>query len=119
MKFGALRDVPLFQICPLRAFCALTWQAAKTHTDVHSLPQPAQWDGGEIWEKKKKRKGKTCGLRYRQFNRAERKGEIIIVIMIKKYTKQVMHSATHGLMPIPFSSSNPLPNQFSHIYCSA
>lgn len=48
---------------------------------------PPWWDGDDDWKK-----GKTHGLRQRQFTRTEKEGKIIR-IMIKEYTKQVIHKA--------------------------
>lgn len=66
-----------------------------------------------LWENGKE--GKTCGLRKRQFNRTEKGREIIIMIIIlaKEFTKQMMHKA---IPHHPLTDAHPHPEQlhFTH-----
>jgi len=82
--------------------CALAWQAAKHPTAVRSLPA-LQWDGEENGKK-----GKTHEFILRQFNRTEKEEKIIVIIMIKEHTKQVMHN---GIAHDPLTDAQPVPEQ--------
>lgn len=54
--------------------CDLTWNTAKHHRAVHS-PSPR---GNR--ERSEKKRGETCGLRKRQFDRTGKEGEMIIMM---------------------------------------
>lgn len=55
-------------VLTLTGCCSLTQQAAQHHTAVSSLPPSGMWE-----RIKKGRSVRTCGLRYRQFNKEEGK----------------------------------------------
>lgn len=83
--------------CNIKIYCGLTQQAPQYHSHLFTCLQ---------WYEERSRKRQNSLFKKRQFNGTEKEGKIIL--LIKEYTNQMMHSAVTYQ---PLTNAKPVPAQ--------